>query len=211
MPALTVTPRAGQISVALGGADAAAPGTVAAGLASYGLERSGDGVIFTPIAAPQPAPIHIDDAVPTGERRWYRGTVCDAAHNCTQTKPVSATSGATIPPPGITRAVAPSILSAAAGRPSTCRACIRASFTAKGTGPLKWSVTLSPGNSGIRSARTGGTVPANGRVQGLLPLSRTPTCGTRITLTMSVTSPHGSKRVTRQVSVGDRCVRRIRR
>lgn len=211
VPSLTVSPRAGVLTVGLAGTDAARSGGTASGIASYRLERSGDGNIFTPVGSAQSTPIRIDDPAPSGERRWYRGTVCDERHNCAVALSGAVTSGTPKPPLSIARAVAPEIRAAAAGRPSTCRACVLVSFTARGTGPLKWAVTLSPGNSGVKPARQAGTVPAGGRVTTRLLLSRPPTCLTRITVSMTLGSPYGATRASERVSAGRNCVRRSRR
>lgn len=210
-PALSVVPRAGALGVSIAGVDVAGPGSTPAGIASYRLERSGDGVIYTPVGPSQATPVRVDDVVPAGERRWYRGTVCDQVRNCATTLSGAVTSSPpATPPSGIAKTIPPGIASPAVGRPRTCRACVIVSFTARGTGPLRWAATLAPG-AGVRGARKTGSARANQRIVVRVPLSRLPTCRSRATVTISVFSPTASSHTSRTVAFTGRCVRRARR
>jgi hypothetical protein len=60
----------------------------------------------------------------------------------------------------------------------------------------------------VKTARRGGTVPAGGRVTALMPLSRVPACGTRLTLAMSLSSTLGTARSSRAVTISGACRRR---
>lgn len=209
-PALAITPRAGALTVSLGGVDRAAPGTILAGISTYRLERSGDGNIFTPVGAAQPSPIRIDETVPAGERRWYRGTVCDGDHNCavsTSTAVAGGPAASTV----VARRVRPTITAASVTRPRGCRTCLRAGFTARGTGPMKFVVTLTPGIGGAASTRHTGTVRVSGRVTTLFSPVRTPACGRSATVSIQVTSDYGKSHVTRTASSGRKCARRTGR
>ena len=210
-PALAVTPRAGALSVSMAGVDVAGPGSIPAGIASYRLERSGDGVIFTPVGPTQATPVRVDDAVPAGERRWYRGTVCDHVRNCATALSGAVTSSPpATPPSGTATTIPPGISSPSLARPRTCRACVTVRFTARGTAPLRWAATLAPG-AGVRSARKTGNAKSNQRIVVRLPLSRRPTCRGRLTVTISVFSATASSHTSRSASFTGDCVRRGRR
>lgn len=212
VPALAVLPRVGSLSVTLGGTDVAGPGSMPAGVATYRLERSSNGRDFSPAGAEQASPIHLEDAVPSGESRWYRGTVCDQVHNCappTVSGPVTSTAPARPAPRAlsIARKARPRIRSVAAGRPRTCARCIRVAFTAKGASRLRWSVKMGAG-AGVTRAAKKGTVPRRGRVVALLRLSRRPTCRGRIRVKITVRSGSVITRSSRSVRVRNKCVRR---
>ncbi len=81
-PALAVVGEPSAVAVSLGGTDVSHPGGDVAGIASYALEHSADGVTYTPLVAAQAAPLQARDSAPARRRWWYRGTVCDANRNC---------------------------------------------------------------------------------------------------------------------------------
>lgn len=219
VPALNITPVATGLSVVLSGRDAAGPLSSPSGIASFMLERSTDGKTYTATAGAQAAPVTYDEAATPGETRWYRGTVCDAVRNCATalSGPIVATPPAPAPPVVIA-AVRPAMRAIAAVRVRatgsvkrarvTCRDCVRVTFTATGTGPLRWSVRMTAPKAAVKTARRGGTVPAGGRVTALMPLSRVPACGTRLTLAMSLSSTLGTARSSRAVTISGACRRR---
>lgn len=219
VPALNITPVATGLSVVLSGYDAAGPLSSPSGITSFKLERSTDGKTYTATAGAQAAPVTYDEAATPGETRWYRGTVCDAVRNCATalSGPIVATPPAPAPPVVIA-AVRPAMRTIAAVRVRatgsvkrarvTCRDCVRVTFTATGTGPLRWSVRMTAPKAAVKTARRGGTVPAGGRVTALMPLSRVPACGTRLTLAMSLSSTLGTARTSRAVTISGACRRR---
>lgn len=214
VPVLTVTRAQGAVSVSLAGHDTAGPQALESGVAVHHLERSTDGATYATVAADRPTLIRFDEALPAGQRRWYRGTVCDADHNCASalSGPVAAAAAA---PPAVSRAAAglpPAVRTLAAGRPGTCRRCVRVTFAAQGAGPLKWAVALTPAaRVGVKPIRRTGAVPASGRVIALIPLSRIPACRGRLALSIRVTSPFGTTHSGRTLTVNGACRPPIRR
>lgn len=219
VPALNVTPVATGLSVILAGHDAAGPLSTPSGITSFKLERSTDGKTYTAAGGPQASPVTYDETAAPGETRWYRGTVCDAVRNCATalSGPIVATPHAPAPP-GAIAAARPAMRAVAAvrvrakrtvnGARATCRDCVRVTFTATGTGPLRWSVRMTAPKARVKTALRGGIVPAGGRVTALIPLSRVPVCGARLTLSMSVSSTLGTARSSRAVRIAGACRRR---
>lgn len=213
VPALTAAPAIGAVSVALAGQDAAGPGALEAGIATYRLERSTDGTAYATVAAAQASAIRFDEALTPGQTRWYRGTVCDANHNCASalSGPVTAATAPPSPPAQVAATLPPAMRTLAAGRPGSCLRCVRVTFAAQGSGPLKWAVALTPRNAGVKPIRRTGLVPAAGRVVVRIPLSRIPSCRGRLAIAMSLTSPFGTSRSTRTLAVQEACRRVARR
>lgn len=218
VPALSVTPVATGLSVVLAGHDAAGPLAAPSGITSFRLERSTDGKSYTATGGSQAGPVTYDEAATPGQTRWYRGTVCDAVRNCATalSGPVVATPPAA-PPPVAVAGSRPAIrgVSAARLRPKrtvksrpTCRDCVRVAFTATGTGPLRWSVRMTGPKARVKTAARSGVVPAGGRVTALMPLSRVPVCGARLSLSLSVSSALGNARTGRALTVSQACRRR---
>jgi subtilisin family serine protease len=219
VPALNVTPVAGGLSVVLSGHDAAGPLSTPAGITSFRLERSTDGKTYAATGGAQASPVTYDETAPPGETRWYRGTVCDAVRNCATalSGPIVATPPTPAPPVAIA-ALRPAMRAVAAVRVrargtvrkarGTCRDCIRVTFTATGTGPLRWSVRMTAPKAGVKTGLRTGVVPAGGRVTALIPLSRLPVCGARLTLAVSVTSALGTARSTKALAISGACRRR---
>ena len=219
VPSLNVTPVTSGLSVVLSGHDAAGPMSSPSGITSFRLERSTDGTTYAATGASQAAPVTYDETAAPGETRWYRGTVCDAVRNCATalSGPIVATPPAA-PPPAAIAAIRPAMRSVAAVRVrpkptvrksrTTCRDCVRVTFTATGTGPLTWNVRMTSPKAGVKTAQRRGRVPAGGRVTALIPLSRLPVCGSRLSLSMSVSSNVGTVRSTRRVRISGACRRR---
>jgi hypothetical protein len=89
-----------------------------------------------------------------------------------------------------------------------CRDCVRVSFTAGGSGPLTWNVRMTAPKAGVKTAQRKGRVSSGRRVTALLPLSRVPLCGARLSLSLSVSSTLGTVRSTRRVAISRPCRRR---
>jgi subtilisin family serine protease len=210
-PSLTVTRGSSSLAVALSATDTTGARDMLSGMASYGLEGSSDGAAFATLVAARSTPIRFEENVATGKSRWYRGTVCDAAHNCNV-----AVSGPFAPNPPLPSAktaatVPPGMQSLAAARPGTCGTCVRVTFTGVGTGPLKWAIAITPKSAGVKPIRRTGVVPADGRVVATVPLSRIPTCRGRLALAISLSSPYGTTHASRTLSVDGACAPVTRR
>ncbi len=209
MPALTVTPGAAALSVTFSGQDAAGPLAPASGVVSFRLERSTDGETYSATGAAKPTPVTFDEAVTPGQTRWYRGTVCDALRNCASASsgPIVATAGTPKPPPVVITNTRPVMARVTAARPATCRNCVRVTFTAQGSGPLAWRVGLTSKNAGVKTALRTGTARSEGKVVTLIPLSRVPLCRSRLSLTLSLSSPYGTTHTSRALTVTGACRR----
>jgi subtilisin family serine protease len=209
-PALVVTPGAGTLTVSLAGRDAASPQAIAAGIASYGLESSSDGVTYSGTIAPRPAPIRLEEAPPAGQPRWYRGTLCDVNHNCAHVVSGPVTANRPVPPlaPRVAALPPPRFASVVAGRPGGCATCVRVAFTTQGAGSVTWAISLTSARAGVKPIRRAGVVPAGGRVVAVIPLSRIPSCRGRLALALSLSSPSGVSRASRTLAVSEACAPR---
>jgi hypothetical protein len=187
--------------VDLSGRDPAAPGDEAAGVTTYALERSADGRSYASLAGPQGAPIHLEDT-PGSADVWYRGTVCDANHNCavTVSGPLAPRSAA--PAAGRVSAARPAGLrSPRLTRPGSCASCVRLSVLTRGSGLLRWKVAVGSRHAGVRTARRSGTVRAGRRLTVVVRLSRRPICRGSLVATVRL----GHARAVRVLRVRGRC------
>ena len=126
-PALAVVGQPTSIAVSLAGTDVSHAGGDLAGIASYALEHSRDGVAYTPLVAAQATPVQARESVSAQDRWWYRGTVCDANHNCASVVkgPTGTGSSASL----LSRPVLRKLVVTRPGRcPGRARACLRVSF-----------------------------------------------------------------------------------
>ena len=140
-PALAVVGQPASIAVSLAGTDLSHVGGDLAGIASYALEHSKDGVAYTPLVAAQATPVQARDSVSGQDRWWYRGTVCDTNHNC-----ASVVKGPTGTGPSASLLSRPAlkklVVATAGALPGRARACLRISFGATAASRSMWTVTI---------------------------------------------------------------------
>jgi subtilisin family serine protease len=203
-PALAVVGERSAVSVRLGGSDASHAGGDVAGIASYALEHSRDGVAYTPLVAAQPTPVQARDGASGQERWWYRGTVCDVNRNCATVVngPAGASTGGGV-------AGRPTLRSLGIGRPRRCpgrvRACLRVAFRATVGARSSWTVTVRQAGRKAVLARRGARVRSGVRVAYVLKLPRRRACGRRLTVTIEVRGAAGTTRAVRPVARGRAC------
>ena len=207
-PGIATRAAVGRVTEEFTVPDAGVPGGAPSGVATYALERSTDGVTWTGVAPTLPPARYDETPAEAAQRRWFRATVCDVAHNCaTRTfGPIIVRDLPAEPPePPEIAAARPRLRALSLARPATCRACLRVTFTTRGAGRARWSVTLSSRRAGVRTVRRHGTVRAGRRVSTLLPLSRIPACGGRITVTARLGNAAGADRETSTLRVRASC------
>ena len=173
------------------------------------MERSTDGgATWTTLAGDGTSGWHYDEGPAPAAKRVFRATVCDANHNCeteSETTALRPLAPVVAGPPD----VRPGLPKVGLARPAGCRACVRVSFTAKGAGRIRWSVTLLSRGAGVKTIRRSGTVTAGRRLNLRLALSHTPLCGGRITVRTRLSTAAGSVTRTRTLKVRASC-RRVR-
>lgn len=202
-PALAVVGERSAVSVSLGGTDASHAGGDVAGVASYALEHSRDGVAYTPVAAAQATPVQARDSAAARETWWYRGTVCDANRNCaTAVKgPAGAARVASLSPPALRRLTVT--------RPGRCprgvRVCLRIAFGATASARATWTITVRQAGRKRVLARRAARVRTGARVARVLTLLPKRACGRPLTVTVQVRGPAGVTQAARRVPRGRAC------
>ncbi len=208
VPSLKAVAAVGALSVTLSASDASPKGH-ASGVATYSLESSSDGLSYSTVVAPQSSPVQFSESLTPSHSRWYRGTVCDATRNCASAISGRLTAKAAAAPPATVRklapAVRPRVKALAAQRLRRCARCVRVRFTARGSGRVKWAITMRPVRAGVKAIRRTGIVPAKGRVVAKIPLSRVPVCRGRLVISIKLTSAFGRTKATRKLALKGAC------
>ena len=204
VPALAVVGAPASISVSLGGTDATQAGGDLAGVASYALEHSRDGVAYTPLVAAQASPVQARESASAKDRWWYRGTACDANHNCASV--VKGPTGTGTPARLLVR---PSLRRPSVTRPGRCpgraRACLRISFGAAAPARSTWTVIVRQAGTGRVLARRSARVRAGVRITRTLTLPARLACGRSLTVTIRVRGPAAATQILRRLPRGRVC------
>jgi subtilisin family serine protease len=203
-PALAVVGQPASIAVSLAGTDVSHAGGDLAGIASYALEHSRDGVAYTPLVAAQATPVQARESVSAQDRWWYRGTVCDTNHNC-----ASVVKGPTGTGSSATLLSRPVLRKLVVTRPGSCprraRACLRVSFGATASGPSTWTVIVKEAGGKRVLARRSARVRARARVARTLNLPPNIACGRSLTVTIRVRGSSGATQTVRRLPRGRAC------
>jgi subtilisin family serine protease len=203
-PALAVVGEPASISVSLGGTDVSHAGGDLAGVASYALEHSRDGATYTPLVAAQATPVKARESISAQEKWWYRGTLCDANHNCASV--VKGPAGAGTPASLLFR---PAVKRLAVTRPGRCpgraRACLRISFGASAPSPSTWTVIVKQTGTKRVLARRSARVRAGARVTRVVNLPPKIACARRLTVTIRVRGAAGGTETVRRLPRGRAC------
>ncbi len=203
-PSLAVVGEPSSVAVSLGGTDVSHAGGDVAGLASFTLEHSRDGVAYTPLVAAQPTPVQARDSAAAQERWWYRGTVCDANHNCALVVkgPAGAKSASLL-------SRRPLLRKLAVTRPGRCpgraRACLRIAFGVSVSARSTWTVTIRQTGRPRVLARRSARVRAGARVTRVVTLPPKLACGRSLTVTIQVRGSAGVTKAVRRLPRGRAC------
>ena len=203
-PALGVVGEPTSIAVSLAGTDVSHAGGDLAGIASYALEHSRDGVAYTPLVAAQATPVQARDSASAQDRWWYRGTVCDANHNCASVVkgPTGTGSSARL----LARPVLRKLVVTRPGRcPGRARACLRISFGASAGSRSTWTVTIKQTGRKRILARRSARVRAGARVTRTLNLPPGIACARSLTVTIRVRGSSGATQTVRRLPRGRAC------
>jgi subtilisin family serine protease len=203
-PALAVAGEPASISVSLGGTDGSQVGGDLAGVASYALEHSRDGVAYTPLVAAQATPLQARESASAQDRWWYRGTVCDANHNC-----ASVVKGPTRTGTSASLLSRPALRRPVVTRPGRCpgraRACLRISFGATASARSTWTVIVKEAGTRRVLARRSAGFRAGVRITRTLNLPPKVACGRSLTVTIRVRGPAGATQTVRRLPRGRAC------
>ena len=175
-----------------------------AGIASYALEHSRDGVTYTPLVAAQATPVQARESASAQDRWWYRGTVCDANHNCASVVkgPTGTGSSASLlSRPALRKLVghAPGTLSRAGAR-LPAHLLRRDRVGSRST----WTVIVKQAGGKRILARRSARVRADARVTRMLNLPPKIACGRSLTVTIRVRGSSGATQTVRHLPRGSR-------
>ena len=203
-PALAVVGAPTSIAVSLAGTDVSHAGGDLAGIASYALEHSRDGVAYTPLVAAQATPVQARESASAQDRWWYRGTVCDANHNC-----AAVVKGPTGTGSSTSLLSRPALRKLVVTRPGRCpgraRACLRISFAASAGSRSTWTVIVRQAGGKRILARRSARVRAGARVTRTLNLPPKIACGRSLTVTIRVRGSSGATQTVRRLPRGRAC------